>query len=79
MGHCPFRALLTAKIGHLRIEGVDARLHEHVGENKVLEAGRPPGTAAFVVILERFEEVGMRFLELALSQVHLAAAFPDHA
>ena len=64
---------------YLRIEWIDAGLHEHVSEDEVLEAGGTTGRPALVVVLEGLEKVCVRLLKLALAQMHLAAALPDHA
>ena len=50
----------------LRIEGIDPGLHEHIGEDKVLETGGSTRRAALVVILEGFEKVGVGLFKLAL-------------
>jgi hypothetical protein len=51
---------------HLRVEGVDAGLHEHVGEDEILEAGGAAGGPALVVVLEGLEEVRVGLLKLPL-------------
>lgn len=61
-------------LGLLRVERVDGRLHEHVGQHQVLEARGAPRAARLVVVLEGLEEVRVRLLVLLLAQVHLAAA-----
>ena len=37
----------------LGLEGIDVRLHQHVGQNQVLEARNFLRAAAFIVVLER--------------------------
>lgn len=70
----------NVKIKKLTNKGLSnlTRLHQHVGEDEVLEASCSSGTSGLVIILEGLEEVGVSFVELVLPQVHLAAALPDH-
>ncbi len=52
---------------HLGVEGVDSGLHEHVGEDEILEAGGAAGGTALVIVLEGLEEVCVGLLKLPLS------------
>ena len=59
---------------YLRIERIDAGLHEHVGQDEVLEAGGASRAPTLVVVLEGFKEVCVGLLKLAFSEkynVHL--------
>jgi hypothetical protein len=51
---------------HLGVEGVDAGLHEHVGEDEILETGGAAGGTALVIVLEGLEEVCVGLLKLPL-------------
>ena len=71
--------IVLVGLGLLRVERVDAGLHEHVGEDEVLQTGRAPGTAGLIVVLEGLEEVGVGLLELGLAEVHFPATFSNHS
>lgn len=54
----------------LRVKGVDPRLHQHVGEDEVLQTRGSPRAAGLVVVLESLKEVCVRLLKLPFSEVH---------
>lgn len=75
IGHRENLRIVLVGFSLLRIEGIDVRLHEHVGQHQVLEAHRTSQIPGFVIVFEGLEEVSVRVLELTLAQVHLATAF----
>mmetsp|Transcript_6199 Transcript_6199/g.18622 ORF Transcript_6199/g.18622 Transcript_6199/m.18622 type:complete len:271 (+) Transcript_6199:155-967(+) len=79
VGHREDLGVVLVRLGLLRVEGRDVRVHEHVGEDEVLEALDPPPHPGLVVVLEGVEKVVARRLPLAERHVHLAAALSDHA
>jgi hypothetical protein len=74
IGHGQNLGVVFKRLRLLTVEGVDVGLHEHVRQYQVLEARRPSRRSALVVVLERFEEICVRLLELTLAQMHLPAA-----
>mmetsp|Transcript_58376 Transcript_58376/g.133956 ORF Transcript_58376/g.133956 Transcript_58376/m.133956 type:complete len:410 (+) Transcript_58376:422-1651(+) len=79
IGHRHNLGVVLVRLRLLRIERVDVRIHEHVGEDEVLEALHSPCDTRLVVILERLKKVVPRLFPLALRHVHLATTLSDHA
>lgn len=66
---------MTATSYLLRIKRVDSRLHQHVGQDQVLQTSGSSGASRLIIVFERLEKVCMRLLELALPQVHFTTTF----
>lgn len=79
VGHRDDLGVALVGLGLLRVERVDVRVHQHVGQHQILEALDAALRARLVVVLEGLEEVGVRLFPLALRHEHFAAALANHA
>ena len=79
VGHGQDLGVVLVRFGLLGIEGIDVRLHQHIGQDQVLETSGSAWRPRLVVVLERLEEISVRFLEFHLTEMHFAAAFTNHA